>query len=220
MSISVSTDDIGIPVLITLSDLQKKILNHICSTHEATYRSLVQALKKDRVTILQSLKSLVIYRYVEQRKMNPQYEKSKVIFVPTFKGFGESWLESSINSKDIVNTRRNDEITEYVQFIDNTFTPLEHKEMLQLLFSRLAKGYLTDYETDANEEKNLIKQAFRSGLLELVQSRDYNIDFLSKNETGIWLNKLYSSKELKEIRDHFIKIRDNLSMTIERFPIQ
>jgi len=180
----------------------------------------VQALKKDRVTILQSLKSLVIYRYVEQRKMNPQYEKSKVIFVPTFKGFGESWLESSINSKDIVNTRRNDEITEYVQFIDNTFTPLEHKEMLQLLFSRLAKGYLTDYETDANEEKNLIKQAFRSGLLELVQSRDYNIDFLSKNETGIWLNKLYSSKELKEIRDHFIKIRDNLSMTIERFPIQ
>ena len=220
MSISVSTDGIGIPVLITLSDLQKKILNHICSTHEATYRSLVQALKKDRVTILQSLKSLVRYRYVEQRKMNPQYEKSKVIFVPTFKGFGKSWLDSSISIKDIVNTRRNDEITEYVQFIDNTFTPLQHKEMLQLLFSELAKGYLTDYETDANEEKNLIKQAFRSGLLELVQSRDYNIDFLSKNETGIWLNKLYSSKELKEIRDHFIKIRDNLSMTIERFPIQ
>lgn len=209
-----------VPVILTPSKLQIKILNHICSTSEATYWSLIQALKRDRVTILQSLKSLVKYRYVEQRKVNPQYEKSKVIFIPTFKGFGEAWLESSIKSKDIVNTRRTDEIVEYVQFIDSTFLLSQHKEMLQLLFSKLAKGYSTDFEPDTNDKRNLIKNSFQSGLLASIQSTDYNIDFLSKRETRIWLNKLYSSSELKEIKEHFMKIRDNISVTIERFPTQ
>jgi hypothetical protein len=207
-----------VPVLLTPSKLQIKILNHICSTSEATYRSLVQVLKRDRVTVLQSLKSLVKYRYVEQRKINPQYEKSKVIFIPTFKGFGEAWLESSIHSKDIVNTKRTDEIVEYVQFIDSTFLSSQHREMLQFLLSKLAKGYSTDYDPDTNDKRNLIKDSFQKGLLALIQSTEYNIDFLSKRETRIWLNKLYSSRELKEIKEHFIKIRDNISITIERFP--
>jgi hypothetical protein len=209
-----------VPVILTLSELQLKILNHICSTSEATYRSLIQVLKRDRVTVLQSMKSLVKNRYVEQRKINPQYEKSKVVFIPTFKGFCEAWLESRIKTGDIVNTRRTDEIVEYVQYIDSTFLPSKHKEMLQLLFSKLAKGYSTDYEPDTNDKKNLIKNSFQSGLLALIQSADYNIDFLSKRETGIWLNKLYSPSELKEIKEHFMKIRDNISMTIERFPTQ
>jgi hypothetical protein len=217
---SMSLKHSRVPVLLTPSELQMKILNHICSTSEATYRSLIQVLKRDRVTILQSLKSLVKYRYVEQRKINPQYEKSKIIFMPTFKGFGEAWLESSIQSKDIVNTKRTDEIVEYVQFIDSTFLPSQHTEMLQFLFSKLSKGYSTDYEPDTNNKRNLIKDSFRKGLLALIQSTEYNIDFLSKRETRIWLNKLYSSRELKEIKEHYMKIRDNISMTIERFPTQ
>ena len=135
-------DDFGVPCFLALSPLQKEILKHVCTVPEATYSTLTQGLDGDRVTILQSLKSLVKYRYIEQKRLSPEHEKSKLIFIPTFKGFSEVW--PSVNAKDITNTRKDNEITRYVKFVDQVFSSSQQIEMLRFLFDRLADGYLTD----------------------------------------------------------------------------
>jgi hypothetical protein len=189
----------------------------VCTVPEATYSTLTQGLDRDRVTILQSLKSLVKYRYIEQKKLSPEHEKSKLIFIPTFKGFSEVW--PSVNAKDITNTRKDNEITRYVKFVDQVFSSSQQIEMLQFLFDRLADDYLTDYAEANNSQKNIIKESFRTGIFGLIQTEE-NMDsqFLSDPRTVEWLKKFYSSKELQELKNHFKRRRDNLIKIIESFP--
>jgi hypothetical protein len=66
--------------------------------------------------------------------------------------------------------------------------------------------------------KNLIKEYFCKGLLELVQQENYGVQNLSYNKIIEWLKKLYTLKELKEFKKLFVRARDNLTLTIEKFP--
>ena len=75
-----------------------------------------------------------------------------------------------------------------------------------------------DYEEGHDKKKNLIKEYFCKGLLELVQQENYGVQNLFNNKIIEWLKKLYTLKELKEFKKLFVRARDNLTLTIEKFP--
>src|SRR5215210_5102416 len=68
------------------SELQEKILKHICITANADYKTISKETDRDRITILQSLKPLIRHRYIRPVKLNPKQAKSKLTFKPTDKG--------------------------------------------------------------------------------------------------------------------------------------
>jgi hypothetical protein len=210
------TEDLKIPVILSsLFPLQKKILQHICSVNDATYKTLMLYTDRDRITILQSIKPLIKHRYIEEKRLNAEIEKSKLIFSPTPKGFSYAWALRLVNTNDITKIKKDDTIIDYVKFIDEVFAPLQHKEMLGLLFAELANGRLDYEENDENRKKNLIKESFSSALFALIQKENYDSKFLLDNSTVEWLKKLYSIKELKMMKRHLIQIKNNVDDTIK-----
>src|SRR5919202_645473 len=103
-----------VPILLVLTDLQANILRHVCNTNNATYKTLMEKIHKDRITILQSLESLIKYRYIEKKKVNPNHEKSKLVFIPTHKGISYAWFNlKDIDIKKIIKVNADDVITQY-----------------------------------------------------------------------------------------------------------
>src|SRR4051794_30833662 len=99
-----------IPVVTSFfSELQQKILKHIGTTNKASYRTLIKEIGRDRITILQSVESLIEhYHYIEKRKINPKYQKSRLIFMLTHKGIAAAWLRGLINADDIIKNLNRD----------------------------------------------------------------------------------------------------------------
>lgn len=205
-----------IPVLFYLSDLQSKILRHICTTVNPTYRTLIEEVGKDRITILQSLESLIEHRYIVKQKVNPRYEKSKLFFVPTHKGISYACLRLEVDLKDIVNN--NDEIGRYFKFVEIMFHYSQRKPMLEPMFSKLERGYLEFEEDNAAKKKELIKDCFYMGLLQLAQSKNYDAHILFSNNSKKWPNELFSMEELREFKKVFMLAGNNLIKTSERIP--
>jgi hypothetical protein len=214
-----TAEDFRIPVILSsLYSLQKKLLQHICSVDNATYKTLMKHTDRDRITILQSLKPLVKFQYIEEKRLDPKSEKSKSIFSPTSKGFSYAWALGLVNTKDITKIKKYDTIINYVKFIDEVFAPSQHKEMLGLLFTELANGRLDYEENNENKEKDLVKESFRNALFELIQKENYDSQFLSNRRTLEWLTKLYSITELRMIKRRFTQVKNNLDDTIKRLP--
>jgi hypothetical protein len=208
-----------IPILLSPSDLQGKILSHICTRKNASYASLIKDIKKDRITILQSIESLIKYHYIEKEKIHPEREKSKLIFIPTLRGKARAWSYFGLNVKDMVKTKKEDLITNYIEFIKDVFPSGQHKPVLSLLFSIIERDYLNIEEEGFDTKKRLIKEAFVKGLFELVQEEDYYPAKLFNNKTTEWLTKLYSVQELSELKELFIRTKKNLAITVEKFPV-
>jgi hypothetical protein len=203
-----------IPVLLSLSDLQSKILGHICTTVNPNYGTLVKEIGKDRITILQSLESLIEHRYVIKQKVNPNYEKSKLVFASTHKGISYAYLNLKVDLKTMTNS--NDEIGRYIEFVKEAFdSPQDCKQMLEPMFSKLERGYLEVYEDNTAKKKELIKDCFYMGLLNLAQHKNYDVNILFSNSSKKWLNQLYSSKELRELKEAFLITGNNLIKTSE-----
>jgi hypothetical protein len=117
----------------------------------------------------------------------------------------------------MIKTSTDDEITNYIEFIKDVFTPLQHKQMVEDMFNILERGYL-DYEEGVNKKRDLVKQSFHNGMLKLSQENNYDAQVLLNNKSIQWLKKLFTPKELHEFKHLFIQIIDNLTETIKRFP--
>lgn len=206
-----------IPILLIMSDLQSDILKHICTTLNASYKTLLEGINKDRITILQSVESLIEYRYVEKIRVNPRHKKSRLVFIPTHKGISHAYLTLGVDIKKMIKAK-DDEISMYVEFIKEIFKHSQHKQMLEPMFSKLERGYLEIYEDNADKKKELVKECFRIGLLEVAQYRDYNTRVLFNSNSIRWLKKLFSNEELKNLKEILVQTRNNLTSTIERFP--
>ena len=81
------------------SELQENILRNICNNSKSDYSSLSQSLGKDRITILQSIKSLIKNAFVVEENISPHHKKSKRIFQPTVQGicYSIAYLDASID---------------------------------------------------------------------------------------------------------------------------
>jgi hypothetical protein len=198
--------------------LQGKILRHLCTTPNANYNTLTKEIGKDRITILQSIESLIKYRYVEKERANPQNEKSKLTFLPTLKGVAGLWKDFPFDLKKMIEIKQDDEIIRYLKFVKDVFK-FEHQiPMLSRLFYNIEYNYMRLKREDT-ERKKLIKESFTTGIMELAQRRDYDATRLF-NEKGVQrLTKLYSKEELKEFKELFVRTRQNLTTVIERLRV-
>jgi hypothetical protein len=198
--------------------LQGKILLHLCKTANANYKTLTKEIGRDRITILQSIESLIKYRYVEKERDNPQKEKSKLTFLPTLKGIACLWLAFQFDLKEMIKLKKEDEITTYLEFVKDFFKVEHQRPMLMWLFSHIEIDYMGLVKGDASKRK-LIKESFTMGILELVQRSDYDATRLF-NEKGVqWLTKLYSKEELNEFKELFVRTKQNLTTVIKRLRV-
>lgn len=198
--------------------LQGKILRHLCTTPNANYNTLTKEIDRDRITILQSIESLIKYRYVEKERANPQKEKSKLTFLPTLKGVAGLWGAFPFDLKEMIEIKQDNEITRYLKFVKDVFK-FEHQEpMLRRLFNYIKYNYMRLQKEDA-ERKKQIKKSFTMGILELAQRSDFDATRLF-NEKGVQrLTKLYSKEELNEFKELFVRTKQNLTTIIERLPV-
>ena len=70
------------------------------------------------------------------------------------------------------------------------------------------------------QKKRLIKESFVKGILELVQEEEYNALKLFNNKSLHWLTKLYSPRELRDFKELFVRTKNNIAITVERFPVR
>jgi len=213
------TDGLGTEGKIGDPTLQGKILRHLCTTANANYKTLTKEIGRDRITILQSIESLIKYRYVEKERDNPQNEKSKLTFLPTLKGLAGLYQEFPFDLKQMIKLKKDDEITRYLEYVKDIFRLEEHQRpMLSRLFNDIKYNYM-NLEKGSASKRKLIKDSFAEGILELAQRRDYDASRLF-NEKGVErLKKLYSKEELNEFKELFVRTKQNLTTVIGRFPV-
>ena len=196
--------------------LQGKILRHLCTTANANYKTLTKEIGRDRITILQSIESLIKYRYVEKERDNPQKEKSKLTFQPTLKGVAGFWQEFPFDLKQMIKLKKEDEITMYLEFVKDVFKFEHQKLMLSRLFNEIKYNYMI-LEKGYTSKRNLIKESFTMGILELARRRDYDPTKQINEKAVQWLKKLYSKEELNEFKELFVRTKQNLTTITERF---
>ena len=85
-----------------LSELQNKILYIISTDYRVGYKTLINKIKRARATILPSVESLIRRNYITKQKINPEYEKSKVIFKPTPLGIDYALSKLGVDVKDVM----------------------------------------------------------------------------------------------------------------------
>jgi predicted transcriptional regulator len=100
------------------TELQEKILEHVCKTKNADYKTISKATDRDRITILQSLQPLMKGHYVSKEKVVPHHEKSKLIFESTQKGMIYSLAFLNVKVDDVIKSYQDIcQITSYTEFI-------------------------------------------------------------------------------------------------------
>lgn len=208
-----------IPFLLSPTDLQRKILLHLCTTENATYESLIKEIERDRTTILESIESLIRHDYVEKERVNPEHPKSMLIFAPTLRGVATAWSFFGFDVKDMINIKKEDEITKYLEFVRNVFSFPQQIPMLSRLFNTIERDYLKVQEEGSTTKKRLVKESFTNGIFELMQQENYDVSRLFNNNSNQWLHKLYSQVELRGLKEFFVRTEKNLISTIKKFPV-
>ena len=203
-----------------ISSLQDKILRIICTTKDVSYKTLIEETNRDRTTILQSVESLIKNGYIEKRKVNPEYEKSKLNFRATPKGKEIACIYLGIRLEDIMKLEEDEQITNYLEFIKNITDPPLQKEFLLPLSELLTspRAWTSEGKIEPDEKREIIKDRFKEVLLELFKNKNYDANNLFNNKSKKWFQKLFTSKEIKEIKEDILQVVDNANLTIERFP--
>ena len=205
---------------IKITDLQKEILKHVCMRRNADYKTLSKATDRDRITLLQSLQSLIKHSLVYSEKDNPNWVKSKLIFKPTHKGtaYASTFLEMDLDA--IRNAQFDDDGRRmYRDFIKQVPNPAGRKKNESKMMKDLLLENLFQDDGNIPNFDKLLYQLTRVRLLKFVKSRR-NFDF---NElfgiTGAKELKAISTRsELKELKDLLSKLRINLDSTIKSLP--
>jgi hypothetical protein len=183
----------------------------------ANYKTLIEDIGKDRITIMQSLNSLVEWRYIDKIKINPDFEKSKLIFSLTSKGIAAAWLRGVISLEDIAKISGKGKITAYIKFIYQTFNSSNRNLMIEPLFLKLDKTY-AGYEPGSDQEDNVVRDCFLKGIIDLCFDGSFSVDGLNRNRGIGGLKKIFSDTELKNIKEYLASGRDNLNRTIKKLP--
>ncbi len=205
-----------------LSRLQENILLHVNERESkkmnADYSSLVNDLGKDRITVLQSIKSLVRHHFVNEKKINANQEKSKIIFHPSEKGICYSIAFLNMNVDDAIKLfGQEDELAKYREFIGGVadyqgraeFMKNSCKLMLELnLFDEHGKSKVSD-------RKRLFQIGFVTALMSLTASGKFDAgDFFGK-QTSESMKKVLTKSELKEFQNYLSELKDNIDIVMD-----
>jgi hypothetical protein len=179
---------------------------------------------RDRVTVAQSVNSLVYDHYVTKDKINPEYEKSKVVIRPTFLGKHCCVDFLKVNLEDILKAEDNEQISAFLAFIKDSH-PYQREKLIKPLKElyfvlHASSGLLINNMPIGKDEtiKDELKRALKTGISELVQDEDYDAKKLLNKRSIESLKKAFSSSEIKELRQSLRQMKKNIIATADRFP--
>lgn len=217
---------------VHLSQLQDKILRVVCTRQNVDYTFLMKETNRDRVTIAQSVNSLVDRHYVSKDKIDPEYEKSKVIVKATFLGKDYSVNILKVNLEEILKAEDNEYISAFLEFIkdipdsqrDKLIQPLN--ELFRFLYDvwvvyYAAKGKVGKDELTKQSNKiikNVLIHGLKEGISRLVMDENYDANKLLNDRSVEWLKKLFTNTEIKELRRFIIQMKNKVVATAEKFP--
>lgn len=178
------------------------------------YNSLCKETERTRTTLMQSVNSLLKDGYIKEQKVNPTYEKSKLVFKLTNKGRYYVWNFMGLDAEDVLKDSEYPVVNDYI-LLAKKLPNYPRKYM----FHSLAVEFLQTHGWIDDDKKKIVKDSFRKAILESIQDPDYDIsELFNVKILEEWIRQMYSKEEIKEFKGKLSKIRDNLSKTIERFP--
>jgi hypothetical protein len=206
-----------------VSELQWKIIRHICTTKDADYKSISDYTNRKRTTIIQSIGSLMKHSYIEKVKVDPIRKNSKLIFRPTYKAkmyvwnIGYAWEEKPPRIVEIFHTEKDPFILSYIEILNQISEPSQLKAMSYEFASNLLNLSIIDRKGNIkiNDRISSVKDAFREGLLTLIKNREYDAKNLFNDNTIKWLTNFFSQAEIIELKDMLLMIRVNLNSSIQ-----
>jgi predicted transcriptional regulator len=213
------------PELFLSSSLQYRILQIVCTNQNVTYKVLMENTKRDRITVLQSVESLIKRDLIVKQKSNPEFEKSKLIFKPTLSGKNYAVNILKVDLEDILKLETDEEIINYLEFIKDITNPIQRRRLidpLSVLFAsmRSYQETRTKGKISKEYEKKIVKKALKQGILEVAQDNNYDAKNLLNQRSIKYLNNLLTPKEIEELEHSLVTVRDNLIKTTERLRFQ
>jgi hypothetical protein len=204
-----------------LTKLQEDILRILTTQSRVTYRVLIQQIRRDRITLFQSVESLTLQGYIVKHKINPEFERSKLLLRPTLMAKHLAWTNLGVDIEDILKIEGDQDIFNYFELIKDVSDPLQRQKFIDPLSS-----IITSYATWENKGKidpklkrDTIKEGFCNGILELVKRPKNDVDKFFNQITVEWLKKLFSTAELREFGNVFEIMGNNLIRSSKKIPI-
>jgi predicted transcriptional regulator len=202
-----------------ITDLQKEILKHLCMRRNADYKTLSKATDRDRITLMQSLQSLMKQRLVEKEKTTADRKRIKLIFKPTDKGRAYASKYLGIGLEDIRNALSDaKERSEYRDFIKEVANPSGRRRNERLMMDDLLQENLFQEDGNIQDIHKLLSQLVRLRLLRFVKSRNFDFDELFAPANLNELKAISTPSELKEFKELLTNLRKNLDSTIKHVP--
>jgi DNA-binding PadR family transcriptional regulator len=202
-----------------ITDLQKKILKHVCMKKNADYKTLMKATDRDRITLLQSLQSLIKHRLVEKENTNVDRRRIKLIFKPTDKGKIYASTSLGIDRDAIRNAQYDDiERMRYDEFIEQVPNPAERKRNERRVMEDLLQENLFDENGNIPEIDKLLNQLLRTRLLKFIRIKNFDLNELLGTRGTKELKEISTKSELKEFKKLLTSLRDNLDSSIKCLP--
>lgn len=205
-------------------NLQKNILKHVILTEQPDYKTISKELNKNRLTIRQSIISLSKTQCIVEERVNPNNEKSKIIFRPTIKGLVIGIGELDIKFEQIKNNSQKVIDIDIYQKFKNNLGVDKLNDFLKLYFIGLINFKLIDNNSNQilGDPYSINKMFLRFLLLDRLLNKDFDIDnlFLFPNEAFYKQNvkDVNPSEVIIPFKMVLVKIKDNLQKTIDLLP--
>jgi predicted transcriptional regulator len=201
---------------LELSELQKKILKQLCMRKNADYKTLSKATDRDRITLLQSLQSLLKHRLVDKEAIGDDGKRIKLIFKPTDKGKIYASTSLGIDHDAIRNAQSDDNgRMRYDEFIKQVPNPAERKRNEKRVMEDLLRENLFQHNGNIPDMDKLLNQLLRVRLLAFVKSSNFDINELFTPVGMNTLRAISTPEEIEEFKKLLILLRKNLDSTIK-----
>lgn len=185
----------------------------------ADYKTLSKATDRDRITLLQSLQSLIKHRLVEKENTNVDRRRIKLIFKPTDKGKIYASTSLGIDHDAIRNAQSDDnERMSYDKFIKQVPNPAERKRNEKRVMEDLLRENLFQDNGNIPDIDKLLNQLLRTRLLRFVRIKNFDFNELLGTRGTKELKEISTKSELKEFKKLLTSLRDNLDSSIKCLP--
>jgi DNA-binding PadR family transcriptional regulator len=182
----------------------------------ADYKTLSKATDRDRITLLQSLQSLIKHRLVEKENTSVDRRRIKLVFKPTHKGRAYASTFLGMDLDDIRNAQFDDhERRKYREFIKQVANPSERKRNERLIMRDLLLENLFQDDGNIPEIDKLLYQLTRVRLLRFIRIKNFDFNELFTPANLNELKAISTKSELKEFKELLTNLRKNLDSTIK-----
>ena len=198
-----------------LSSLQHNIIQYLTLNPNADYKAISKYVDKDRITIKQSIDTLIKKNYIKKEKVYPDRERSKLVFNLTHKGliYSVAFLDGKTNILKNLNDSQFQGFLKYLIEIPKPKEAERFKVLVCLGFMNYDL-FKDDGSMICENEYDIAKQMFRIFLLQKTQDKNFDIEKLFlPDESGFdFMRKNYNTNPL--LKEIFIKIKENLDKSL------